>query len=120
MMTLGELQRMFPPLAAKLINQIYLAGYQATFGDAFRDPRVHGEYGASVGYGRAWSNHKVKLAIDLNLFKKVNGIWVYCDSTEDHKPFGEYWKTFDPLCEWGGDGDRKDGNHYSLRYQGRW
>lgn len=33
--TLGEKQRRFTLMAAKLIEHIYASGYQATFGDAY-------------------------------------------------------------------------------------
>lgn len=38
-------------------------------GDLFRDPRLHGALGVKQGYGARNSCHKLKIAIDLNLFK---------------------------------------------------
>ena len=38
-----------------------------TFGDAYRDERLHGKYGEKRGYGHAESDHKRRLAVDLNL-----------------------------------------------------
>lgn len=112
-MTLGEKQRMFPPLVAKLIQFAYDSGYELTFGDALRDSRVFGQMGEKKGYGQASSNHKIKLAIDLNLFK--NG--KYLDKTEDHAPLGAYWESLNPACRWGGR--FQDGNHYSIIHEGR-
>jgi len=119
-MTLGEKQRLFSELVGRLIGFIYDQGYAVSLGDAYRDPRVYGEPGRSMpgGYGRRWSNHKSRLAIDLNLFKKdASGKWQYCTSTEDHREIGEFWESLSPLCSWGGHYD--DGNHYSFKHNGR-
>jgi len=110
-MSLGSEQRRFTLMVSQLIMYAYSIGYELTLGDAFRDSRVFGEVGEKKGYGRKSSNHKVRLAIDLNLFK--NG--VYLSSTEDHKPLGEYWEFLGG--SWGGR--FRDGNHYSLKYQGK-
>lgn len=111
-MTLGQKQRTFVRLIGMLIEYAYATGYELTFGDAFRDPRVHGEIGVKKGYGHATSLHKSKLAIDLNLFKDGK----YLSSSEDHRPLGEYWESLDPNCQWGGHFD--DGNHYSYKHGG--
>jgi len=94
-----------------LIEWAYENGYELTFGDAYRDPRVFGPTGEKKGYGRSKSNHKVRLAVDFNLFKDGK----YLTATEDHKPLGEYWESMGG--EWGGRFN--DGNHYSLEHQGR-
>lgn len=114
-MTLGQKQRLFTQLAAKLIQHAYAQGYELTLGDAYRDPRVHGDMGAKKSYSSANSSHKERLAIDLNLFK--NG--AYLTTSEAHKPLGDYWKTLHPDCRWGGDFKSPDGNHYSFTHQGR-
>ena len=54
------------------------------------------------------SFHYKRLAIDLNLF--IDG--VYQESTEAHRPFGEYWESISGT--WGGRFKNPDGNHYSL------
>lgn len=100
----------FPLLVAKLIQFTYEQGYQVSFGDAFRSPIVFGQLGEKVGYGAANSFHKLRLAIDLNLYK--DGKWL--NKTEDHLPLGKYWKTLNPECTWGGDFKFADGNHYSM------
>ena len=115
-MKLGHKQELFSRLIfTKLIPFIYLKGYQIRGGDWFRDARVHGEYGEKVGYSASMSNHKMKLAFDINL--TLDG--VYQTSTEDHSEIGAYWITLHELCRWGGTGG-KDGNHYSLEHNGRW
>jgi len=116
MSVLSHKQRLFSEMIGELLRWIYANGYAVTFGDAYRDPRVFGEVGEFKGYGRRESNHKQRLAIDLNLFKTdERGNWVYCTSTEDHKPIGEYWESLGGA--WGGRFN--DGNHYSLEHEGR-
>jgi hypothetical protein len=109
-MTLGEKQREFSYMVGLLITWSYRNGYELTFGDAYRDPRVFGQVGLRKGYGRSKSNHKIRLAVDFNLF--IDG--EYQTSTEAHKPLGEYWESIGG--SWGGRFD--DGNHYSLEHNG--
>ena len=110
---LGELQEIHAYLIAQHIVWLYKQGYRVRQGDAFRDPRVHGEIGEKEGYGHAYSMHKSKCANDLNLFK--NGR--YLNETRHHKASGEKWESRHPLCCWGGRFN--DGNHYSMTWQGR-
>lgn len=110
MASLGNKQRKFTKMSALLILYAYERGYELTFGDAYRDPRVFGNIGEKKGYGRSKSNHKLRLAIDLNLFKDGN----YLTSTEDHKELGEFWESLGGT--WGGRFN--DGNHYSLAHNG--
>ena len=112
-MTLGDKQRLFTFNISELIWWAYGEGYELTFGDAYRDPRVFGGMGVRKGYGRSRSNHKVRLAVDFNLF--INGR--YQRSTEAHRPLGEYWESLHGLNAWGGRFN--DGNHYSMEHQGR-
>lgn len=109
-MTLGNMQRKFTLMIAQLIVFAYSRGYELTFGDAYRDPRVFGEVGQTLGYGRANSLHKMRLAVDLNLFK--DGKWL--QTTDDHRELGEFWESLGG--SWGGR--FQDGNHYSLKYRG--
>lgn len=112
-MSLGRRQRLFTQLIGRLIAHAYGLGYELTFGDAYRDPRLHGASGEKKGYGRSRSNHKVRLAVDFNLFKDGR----YLTDTEDHRVLGEYWESLHEFCSWGGRFN--DGNHYSFEYQGR-
>lgn len=114
-MTLGEKQRLFARLVGQLINYAYANGYELTFGDAYRDPRVHGDVGVKKSYSSANSVHKDRLAVDFNLF--VGG--VYQTSSEAHSKLGAHWKSLHPDCRWGGDFSTPDGNHYSIVYGGR-
>lgn len=114
-MTLGQKQRLFTKLVAQLIQYAYAQGYELTLGDAYRDPRVHGDVGVKKSYSSANSVHKQRLAIDLNLFKDGQ----YLTTTEAHKPLGQFWKSLHPDCRWGGDFSTPDGNHYSMMHEGR-
>lgn len=114
-MSLRQVQSEFAALVPRLIDHAVSLGYEVTLGDAYRDPRVHGAMGVAGGYGGANSNHKLRLAIDLNLFR--NG--AFLQSTEDHRPLGEWWEQQHPRASWGGRFRRADGNHYSFEYEGR-
>jgi hypothetical protein len=99
-MTLGEKQRKFVWMISLLIQRAYEMGYELTLGDAW----------AKTGH-KENSNHYIRLAIDLNLFKDGK----YLDKTEDHRPLGEFWESLGGT--WGGH--FQDGNHYSLEHEGR-
>ncbi len=99
-MTLRQKQSLFARKIALLIQYAYELGYEITFGDFL----------ASSGHKKK-SNHYIKLAADLNLFK--NGR--YLRSTKSHKPLGEFWERLGG--SWGGRFG--DGNHYSLEHKGR-
>lgn len=111
-MTLGKMQRKFSLMVAQLIIFAYSKGYEISLGDAYRDPRAFGEVGETKGYGRANSLHKMRLAIDLNLFKDGK----FLQNTDDHKELGEFWESLGGT--WGGRFSIQDGNHYSLAYRG--
>lgn len=111
-LTLGQKQRLFARLVPRLLDKAHELGYECTLGDAFRDPRVHGKVGVKMGYGHPKSGHKLKLALDVNLFKDGE----YLEQTEDHKELGEWWEKQHQLTRWGGRFN--DGNHYSLEHDG--
>lgn len=109
-MTLREQQSKFVKMLANLLDFAHSRGYEFTLGDAYRDERVHGKWGEKMSYSSPNSVHKMRLAIDLNLFKDGK----YLSSTKDHEPLGLYWESIGGC--WGGRFE--DGNHYSLEYQG--
>jgi hypothetical protein len=110
--TLRQQQSRFARSVADLILKAHELGFQVTLGDAYRDPRVFGPMGSRRGYGRPNSQHKQRLAIDLNLFRDGH----YLSSTEAHRPLGEWWERQHPDARWGGRWE--DGNHYSLERGG--
>lgn len=98
-------QTEFASKVPALIAKAFELGYEVTLGDAYRDPRVHGNFGERKAYGEAKSFHKLRLAIDLNLFKDGKFI---TDET-GHKQIGEWWESIGGT--WGGR--FHDPNHYS-------
>lgn len=113
-MTLSEKQRLFVRLVGQLIDWAYQNGYELTFGDAYRSP-AQAAANAVASSGVANSLHTQRLAIDLNLF--LNG--VYQSESAAYRPLGEYWKSLDVGCCWGGDFQtRADGNHFSVTHNG--
>ena len=111
-MRLSEQQRLFARQVARLLDKAHELGFEVTFGDAYRDPRSHGKLGEVGPYGNRFSCHKLRLAIDLNLWKDGQLL----TETEDHRPLGEWWEQQHELNCWGGRFN--DGNHYSMTWQG--
>ena len=114
-MTLRQKQSKFVAAIGKLIQWADDHDYSLTFGDAYRDPRLHGTLGEThgemgFGYGSKNSCHKLRLAVDFNLF--IDG--EYKSGTDDYRPLGEYWESIGG--SWGGR--FKDGNHFSFEYNG--
>ncbi len=95
--SLGQRQRRFLPLVAKLIDYAYAQGYELTAGEGYRTPE-QAALNAQHGSGIANSLHTLRLAVDLQLFKDGN----YLTDSEAYRPLGEFWKTLDPDCAWGG------------------
>lgn len=120
-MTLGEKQKLFMRQLPRLIDKAHALGFEVSLGDGYRDPRAFGEMGeeqfTAEGkrvYGHINSCHKMRLAIDLNLFKDGK----YITTTEGHRPLGEWWEAQHPLNCWGGGFPTPDGNHYSMTHSG--
>lgn len=111
-MSLRKIQSDFARLVPRLIDKAYEMGFEVTLGDAYRDPRVHGDMGVRKSYSHPRSAHKVRLAIDLNLFKDGE----YLEGSAAHLPLGEWWEQQHSLSRWGGRFG--DGNHYSFEYEG--
>ena len=109
MSDLGERQQIFMRLLPRLIDKAHELGFEIRGGDLYRDWRVHGNYGVKQSYASAYSKHKLKLAIDLFLFKDGE----YLTATADYKALGKWWEELDPLCEWGGH--FHDGNHFQVK-----
>ena len=115
-MTLGQMQRLFAKNVGLFLGWIYgQQGYEVTFDEAYRT-KEQAALNAVQGKGSANSLHCDRLAIDLNLF--VNGVWQ--TQTEQYARLGTAWKQIHPLNRWGGDFTKlKDGNHFSMEWQGR-
>jgi len=111
-MKLSEVQQTFASLVPRLSDKAHEMGFRVTLGDAHRDERVHGAFGVKLGYGHPKSNHKRRLAIDINLFRDGE----YLEGTEAHRELGEWWEKQHVLARWGGRFN--DGNHYSFEWEG--
>jgi len=99
-MTLGQKQRAFSLMVAKLITFIYERKHEISFGDAY----------AKTGH-KEGSNHYNRLAIDLNFF--FNEVYI-----SDGNKLGwahDYWDTLG-----GAPRIQGDMNHFSLKHEGRW
>jgi hypothetical protein len=118
-MELSSKQQRFTLLISRLIFWAYSKGYALTFGEAYRTPE-QAALNAKKGTGIANSLHTQRLAVDLNLFIKDldSGVFQYQSDSKAYKKLGDYWKTLDPACAWGGDFKRQDGNHFSFEHNG--
>lgn len=105
-MKLSEAQQAFCLNIAILITWANEQGYRLTFGESFN--------AAGTGHMRD-SLHYIRLAQDLNLFKDG----VYLTKSEDYARLGEAWKALGSLNRWGGDFKNRDGNHFSMEWEGR-
>lgn len=118
--TLGDKQRLFVLLIAELIQFAYDNDYELTFGECYRTPE-QAALNAQSGKGISNSLHTKRLAIDFNLFLDTSPDGdedIYAQNSEAFKELGEYWKSLHPLCRWGGDFRKPDGNHFSLEHEG--
>lgn len=95
---------------AKLIIFAYKQAYELTINEVLRPQEMQDIY---VAQGKSWTNksqHRLKLAGDLNLFKDNK----YLATTKAHKELGIYWESLSPYNVWGGR--FRDGNHYERRH----
>lgn len=113
-MSTSAKQRQFMKCVNKLLTFIHEIGHEVTLGDGYRDPRVHGEFGEKKSYSASKSVHKMRLAIDLNLW--VLGKYITDGEHPAWPEIGEYWESLDPLARWGGRFD--DANHFSFEIWG--
>lgn len=119
-MTLGEKQRLFVNLVGQLIQWAYANDYEFSFGECYRTPE-QALLNQKAGKGISNSLHTKRLAIDLNLFADITPDGdedIYATKSESYAALGAYWKKLHPLCRWGGDFSKPDGNHFSLEHEG--
>lgn len=102
-MSVREKQSKFCLMVSDLIQWVFEQGWELTWGDAYRDPRVP--------YGHQNSLHRQRLAVDLNLF--VDGEYI-TGECEEYTLIGEYWEEIGGT--WGGRFN--DHNHFSLEHNG--
>lgn len=112
-MTLRETQSLHVKYTAQLIDWAYSQGYELTWGQTLRT-QAEADANAASGAGIVHSLHLIKLAVDLALFKDG----VNLTAKEDFQPLGDYWKSLDQQCCWGGDFHSPDSDHFSITWQG--
>ena len=110
-MTLLEKQFLFSRSLAALLMRAREINLDVTIGEVWRPPFT-ATHMASTGAGISNSLHCMRLAVDINIFR--NGTWL--TSNTDFASLGEFWKSLNPLCSWGGDFG--DGNHFSVTHNG--
>lgn len=115
-MKLSEKQQQFTKCQAQLVLYADSLGYGLTLGDAYRDSRVHGQFGEKKSYSAACSVHKQRLAIDFNLF--VDGEYIQDGRSPHWYELGLYWESLHNEARWGGRFTSGDSNHFSFEYHG--
>ena len=119
-MTLGDKQRLFAKLMGEFIVWCYAQDYEITFGE-FERPGWVADIYAEQGKGIRNTLHRLRLAGDINLFTDLSlesDENIYQKDSEAYRPLGEKWKSMNPLCRWGGDFSKPDGNHFSIEHEG--
>lgn len=106
-MTLSQKQWRFSYLLSLLIKWTYENGYTISMGHGYRTKEEQLAYYNSGASKVKVGKHPKCLAQDINLWKDGK----YLTETPDYKPPGDYWKSLDPECVWGGDWGW-DGGHF--------
>jgi hypothetical protein len=113
-MTLHQAQTLHVQLIAKLIVFVFAqTGYELTWGEAYRT-QEQAQWDATNHIGIVNSVHCERLAVDFMLFHEG----IYLTDSAEYKFMGDYWKTLDPLCRWGGDFTTVDADHFSITWNG--
>jgi hypothetical protein len=112
---LGRKQEIFTQALALLLQFASFRGFDIRMGQVERS----NDEAKRLGFER--SNHTLRLAADLNLFRAGK----FLTRSEDHRMLGEFWEGLSgdydgerlTFC-WGGRFSRPDGNHYSIENKG--
>lgn len=105
-MTLREARCLFTSLICRIPPKAIELGYEIA--------QDEGTNHQGTGH-RIRSLHYSGLAQDFILYR----LGTYLETTEDYRELGEYWKSLHPLCRWGGNFQHRDGNHFSIEWDGR-
>jgi hypothetical protein len=108
-MVTSDRQKEFALNISKLIQHIFDSGCSCTLGEAYRTADQAALY-ARDGKGILNSQHRDRLAMDINLFSKDGK---YEKKTESYSYFGKYWESLHPDNRWGGR--YSDGNHFEMK-----
>jgi len=92
----------------QLIAFVYAAGFRIDLGRGMsaRHSRLSGM--RSTTQASSIACIATGSPVDLQLFKDG----VYLTDPAAYKIRGEYWKTLDPSCRWGGDFTTVDADHF--------
>lgn len=112
--SLGQHQELLAECIMRLYQHAFFLGYQIHPGETTRDPRI-AELNAQSGAGILHSLHIDGLAHDIKLFRDGH----YYTRSEDYLALGVHWESLHALAAWGGRFSRPDGNHFSIKWQGR-
>lgn len=114
MRTLGDKQKLFAKYFGMLLTWLYANGYEVTINEVLRT-RAQADANTASGAGISKSLHLLKLAGDINIFKYGQ----FLITVEEIRPVGNYWKSLDPNCCWGGDFKTSpDADHFSYTHEG--
>lgn len=113
MLTLGDKQKLFAKYFGMLLTWLYANGYEVTINEVLRT-KQQATINAATGAGIVNSLHLYKLAGDINIFKNGH----FLTTVEEIKPVGDYWKSIDTNCCWGGDFHKPDADHFSYTHEG--
>ena len=125
MATLNSVQWQFLQHVTDLIDFARVNNYMLTGGELLRSKE---QQGIHIINGKSWtknSDHLKALAIDFNIFVKEyspapalnDWEWKLDYSYETGKKLGEFWKSLDARCYWGGDwsGKKQDTPHFGMK-----
>jgi hypothetical protein len=117
--SLHSRQVLFVSCLAKLFIYAENRGFELTLGEGrILTPRkIRTGAVAEDGVHMPGSLHYVGLAQDLNLF--INGEYIRDSDNPAYVELGRFWQSLNPNCAWGGTFKPADGNHFSVRWQGR-
>jgi len=115
-MNLLQKQQLFSVMTAKLIEKASELGFGLTLGEAWRSDET-ANLMAQEGKGICKSDHRTRLAIDVNLIQNGN----FLTDLESYRALGQWWtsQSTDEIefC-WGGNFPKPDADHFSFENNG--
>lgn len=116
----SQRQALFARCFGRLLVWLFENGFEATIASGYVAPLSDG----SVPGHMKFSVHGDRLAEDLNIFlvgRTMDGLDIVPNGEgkgnwqiPHWQRIGDFWKSLDILCRWGGDFKQKDWNHFSV------